>query len=129
MAVEAPLFAAPAASTASTSGGGLLEVTLALAAIVALIAGLAWVLKRMRGFGIAGHDRIQVLGERALGPKERCVLVRVGTTDVLVGVAANSVTTLHVFPEGANTEAPPAPAPANPNVPTFKALLLRSLGK
>ena len=129
MAVEAPLFAAPAASTASSSGGGLLEVTLALAAIVALIAGLAWVMKRMRGFGIAGHDRIQVLSERALGPKERCVLVRIGNTDILVGVASGGVSTLHVFPEGAVTDPPPAPPAANPNAPTFKALLMRSLGK
>ena len=123
------MFAAPAASTAHTSGGGLVEVTLALLAIVALIAGLAWMMKRMRGFGTAGHDRIQVLSERALGPKERCVLVRVGTTEILVGVSAGSVNTLHVFPEGATTEAPAAPAAATPGTPTFKALLLRSLGK
>ena len=129
MSVEAPLFAAPATSAAHSSGGGLLEVTLALVAIVALIAGLAWVMKRMRGIGIAGHDRIQVLSERAMGPKERCVLVRVGNTDILVGVASGSVTALHVFPEGSNTEAPPAAPPANPNAPTFKALLMRSLGK
>jgi len=127
--VEAPLFAAPAASAAPSSGGGLLEVTLALLAIVALIAGLAWVLRRMRGFGIAGHDRIQVLSERAMGPKERCVLVRVGATEILVGVASGSVTTLHVFPEGTSTEAPPAPTAQVSNAPTFKALLLRSLGK
>jgi flagellar protein FliO/FliZ len=128
LSVEAPLFAAPGASAAPTSGGGLLEVTLALLAIVALIAGLAWLMKRMRGFGIAGHDRIQVLGERAMGPKERCVLVRVGTTEILVGVAAGSVTTLHVFPEGAVTEAPAPPAAAS-GAPTFKDMLMRSLGK
>jgi flagellar protein FliO/FliZ len=129
MSVEAPLFAAPAASTAHTSGGGLVEVTLALLAIVALIAGLAWLMKRMRGFGTTGHDRIQVLGERALGPKERCVLVRVGATEILIGVASGNVSTLHVFPEGATTEAPPAPPADAPGTPTFKALLMRSLGK
>jgi len=128
MAVEAPLFAAPTASAAPGSGGGLLEVTLALLAIVALIAGLAWVLKRMRGFGGIGHDRIQVLSERAMGPKERCVLVRVGATEILVGVASGSVRTLHVFPEGAVTEAPPAP-PAAAGMPNFRDLLMRSLGK
>ena len=79
------------------TGGGLAEVTLALLAIVALIAGLAWLMKRMRGFGTAGHDRIQVLSERALGPKERCVLVRVGATEILIGVASGGVNTLHVF--------------------------------
>jgi flagellar protein FliO/FliZ len=128
------LFAAPAASTAPTSGGGLLEVTLALLVIVGLIAGLAWLMKRMRGFGIAGHDRIQVLSERAMGPKERCVLVRIGATEILIGVAAGNVRTLHIFPEGAVTEAPAAPAATSSHAPalkapTFKALLLRSLGK
>ena len=127
--MEAPLFAAPVASTTPSAGGGLFEVTLALLAIVALIAGLAWLMKRMRGFGIAGHDRIQILSERALGPKERCVLVRVGATEILIGVAAGSVNTLHVFPEGAVTEPPPAPAASTPNAPSFKALLMRSLGK
>jgi flagellar protein FliO/FliZ len=128
LSVEAPLFAAPAASAAPSAGGGLAEVTLALLAIVALIAGLAWLMKRMRGFGVAGHDRIQVLGERAMGPKERCVLVRVGGTDILVGVASGSVTTLHVFPEGAVTEAPTPPA-TTPGAPTFKDMLMRSLGR
>jgi flagellar protein FliO/FliZ len=128
VAAEAPLFAAPAASTAHTAGGGLAEVTLALLAIVALIAGLAWLMKRARGFGTAGHDRIQVLSERALGPKERCVLVRVGTTEILIGVASGGVNTLHVFPEGAVTELPPAP-PATTGAPKFKDLLMRSLGK
>ncbi len=123
------MFAAPAASTAPASGGGLVEVTLALLAIVALIAGLAWLMKRMRGFGMAGHDRIQVLSERALGPKERCVLVRVGATEILIGVASGSVNTLHVFPEGAVTEPPSAPPATTPGTPTFKALLMRSLGK
>ena len=128
--MDAPLFAAPAATPAHTSGGSLVEVTLALLAIVALIAGLAWLMKRMRGFGTVGHDRIQVLGERALGPKERCVLVRVGGTDILVGVATGSVNTLHVFPEGAITQAPAeAPAPVNTGAPKFRDLLLRSLGK
>jgi flagellar protein FliO/FliZ len=123
------LFAAPAASAAPSAGGGLVEVTLALLAIVALIAGLAWLMKRARGFGVAGHDRIQVLSERALGPKERCVLVRVGATDILLGVASGSVNTLHVFPEGAVTEPPPAPPSTPPGQPSFKALLMRSLGK
>ena len=70
-----------------------------------------------------------MLSERALGPKERCVLVRVGDTEILIGVAAGSVHPLHVFPEGADTEPPPAPPSTTPNAPSFKALLMRSLGK
>ena|SRR5689334_16220064 len=131
MAAEAPLFAAPATTAAHTSGGSLFEVTLALVAIVALIAGLAWLMKRMRGFGTAGRDHIQVLSERALGPKERCVLLRVAGKDILVGVATGSVNTLHVFPEGAIAQ-PPAETPPSQGgaaKPNFKDLLMRSLGK
>jgi flagellar protein FliO/FliZ len=129
--VNAPLFAAPAASSAHSTGGGLAEVTLALIAIVALIAGLAWLGKRMRGFGAVGgsRDRIQVLSNQVLGPKERCVLLRVGDTDILIGVAQGNVRPLHVFPAGANTEAPPAPPSSGSKLPNFKELLMKSLGK
>ena len=122
------LFAAPEAASHGTAVGGTLDVTLALLLIVGLIVLLAWGLKRMRRFGVGANDRIQVLGDRAVGPKERCVLVRVGDTDILVGVAPGAVNTLHVFPAGANTAAPPAEPAKNP-LPNFKDLLLRSLGR
>jgi flagellar protein FliO/FliZ len=122
------LFAAPDAAAHGSTAGGALEVTLALLLVVGLIALLAWAMRRMRGFRTGTQDRIQVLGDRSVGPKERCLLVRVGDTDILVGVAPGSVNTLHVFPAGANTEAPPAP-PATTQLPNFKDLLLRSLGK
>jgi flagellar protein FliO/FliZ len=128
--MDAPLFAAPASSATPSAGGGFAEVTLALILILALIAGLAWVMKRMRGLGGRGaYSRIQVLSETTVGLKERCVLVRVGDTDILVGVAQGNVRALHVFPAGANTEAPPPPADAGPTLPNFKDLLLKSLGK
>jgi len=127
--VSSPLFAAPAESTAQTAGGGLAEVTLALIVIVALIGGLAWAMKRMRRFTSGGQARIQVLSDQVLGPKERCVLVRVGETEILIGVATGSVNTLHVFPPGANTEAPAALPVSGSKTPNFKDLLMRSLGK
>ncbi len=127
--MSSPLFAAPAAGTAQSAGGGLAEVTLALIVIVALIAGLAWAMKRMRRFTSGAQTRIQVLSDQVMGPKERCVLVRVGDTDILIGVAQGSVNTLHVFAPGANTEAPVAPPAGGPTTPNFKALLMRSLGK
>ncbi len=128
--MEGPaLFAAPVTAAAQTPATGLAEVTLALLVIVALIAGLAWLGKRVRGFGVGVESRIQLLSDRAVGPKERLVLVRVGETDILVGVAAGAVHTLHVFPPGANTEAPPADPVSVPRLPDFKQMLMRSLGK
>jgi flagellar protein FliO/FliZ len=123
------LFAAPGAAAHGSAAGGTLEVTLALLLVVGLIALLAWAARRLRGFGIGGvSERIQVLSDRAVGPKERCLLVRVGDTDILLGVAAGAVRALHVFPVGANTAAPAA-TPASTRMPNFKDLLMRSLGK
>jgi len=122
------LFAAPDAAAHGSTAGGALEVTLALLLVVGMIAALAWGLRRMRGFGGGSQERIQVLADRSVGPKERCVLVRVGDTDILVGVAPGAVNTLHVFPAGSNTAAPPAP-PAKSQLPNFRDLLMRSLGK
>ena len=122
------LFAAPAAAAHGAANGGTMEMTVTLLIVIAFLAGLAWFAKRVRGgFSRGGGARIQVLGAQALGPKERAVLVRVGDTDILVGVAAGNVNALHVFPAGANTAAPPAPAPT-PGQPDFKALLFKSLG-
>ena len=91
------LFAAPEAASHGTAVGGTLDVTLALLLIVGLIVLLAWGLRRMRRFGMGGQDRIQVLSDRAVGPKERCVLVRIGDTELLIGVATGAVRTLHVL--------------------------------
>jgi flagellar protein FliO/FliZ len=126
---DSTLFAAPSTAAHGAAGGGALEVTLALLLVVGLIALLAWAARRMRGFGVGVNDRIQVLSDRAVGPKERCLLVRVGETDILLGVSTGSVRALHVFPAGANTEAPPAPPSTTPKLPNFKDLLMRSLGK
>ena len=104
-------------------------MTLALVLVLALIAGLAWLLRRMRGLGGNSGNRIQVLGEHSLGVKERAVLLRIGDTDILVGVAQGNVQALHVFSAGANTNAPPPPPASGPALPNFKDLLMRSLGK
>src|SRR3954471_1068451 len=102
---KSTLFAAPGAAAHGATSGGTLEITVTLLIIVGFLAGLAWFAKRLRGGFKAGGARIQVLGAQALGPKERAVLVRVGDTDILVGVSTGSVNTLHVFPAGANTAA------------------------
>jgi flagellar biosynthetic protein FliO len=125
------LFAAPDAAASTGAAGGAFEVTLALLLVVAMIAGLAWFARRARGGGLfrGRQARIQVLASQALGVKESAVLMRIGDTDILVGVAQGSVRPLHVFPPGANTEAPPAPeTPAGASAPNFKDLLMKSLG-
>jgi flagellar protein FliO/FliZ len=124
------LFAAPATAAHGGSAGGAFEVTLALLLVVGVIAALAWFARRARGGLFRGkNSRIQVLSSQPLGVKESAVLVRVGDTDILIGVAQGSVRPLHVFPQGANTEAPPQIESSDGKAPSFKDMLMRSLGK
>jgi len=76
------------------SAGSLAQLTLSLIAIVALIVGLSWVLKRLRVGAPRARGAIAVEAELALGPRERIVLVRVGDAQVLLGVGSGSVVSL-----------------------------------
>lgn len=122
------LFAAPhAASTMAPVGaGGLASVTFALLAVLAAIFAVAWLARRMRGFGSRVGNAIDVLADIPLGPKERAVLLKVGTEQILVGVAPGRVSPLHVLRDP--IEAPKAATAVAPAA-SFSALLKRSLGK
>jgi flagellar protein FliO/FliZ len=123
------VFAAPAAPLkgAPSVVGSLGEVTFALVVVLAAVFVAAWLLRRMRGFGSAARGALDVIADLPLGPKERAVLVRVGTTQLLIGVAPGRVTTLHVLAEPVDVAAPAATA--GTARPSFQALLMKSLGK
>ena len=117
-------------STAPSGVASLGQVTLALALVLAVIFVAAWLLRRVRGFGRPANGALDILADLPVGQKERAVLVRVGTTQVLLGVAPGRVTTLHVLTEPVSVTPPPGPGnPGNPERPNFKALLMKSLGK
>ena len=122
------LFAAPHAANpvAPVGAGGLASVTFALLAVLAAIFAVAWLARRMRGFGSRVGNAIDVLADIPLGPKERAVLLKVGTEQVLVGVSPGRVSPLHVLRDP--IEVPKATTAIAPAA-SFGALIKRSLGK
>jgi flagellar protein FliO/FliZ len=129
---EAPAahpFAAPTAIGQPTtpSVGGLGQVTLALLIVLGAVFAVAWVVKRMRGFGNRVGNAIDVIADIPLGQKERAVLLKVGKAQILIGVAPGRVNTLHVLAEPIDLTPPPT-APTDSR-PSFKQLMMRSLGK
>jgi flagellar protein FliO/FliZ len=122
------LFAAPhAANTAAPVGaGGLASVTFALLAVLAAIFAVAWLARRVRGIGSRVGNAIDVLADIPLGPKERAVLLKVGTEQILVGVAPGRVSALHVLRDPVEV---PKAATAIAPAASFSALLKRSFGK
>jgi flagellar protein FliO/FliZ len=121
------VFAAPATPLkgAPSVVGSLGEVTFALALVLAAVFVAAWLLRRVRGIGSGARGALDVIADLPLGPKERAVLVRVGKTQLLIGVAPGRVTTLHVLAEPLDAATPLATQVR----PSFHALLMKSLGK
>ncbi len=76
------------------SVGSLTQLTLSLVAIVALIFVISWALKRLRLAGPRGSGEIAVLDELSIGPRDRIMLVRVGESQVLVGIGASGIVPL-----------------------------------
>jgi flagellar protein FliO/FliZ len=129
---EAPkAFAAPgAAASLPTSGAsGIGQVTLALLLVLAAVFAAAWLMRRLRGITGGRASGIEVVSQVALGARERAVIVRVGATQLLLGVAQGQVSLLHVLPEG--TPLPPATVNADDATqkPNFATLLKKSLGQ
>jgi flagellar protein FliO/FliZ len=122
-------FAAPQAVGQPATPGvtGLGQVTLALLIVLGAVFAVAWVVKRMRGFGNRVGDAIDVIADIPLGQKERAVLLKVGTAQILVGVAPGQVNTLHVLTEPIDLTK--LTAASSDGRPTFKSLMMRSLGK
>jgi flagellar protein FliO/FliZ len=100
-ALAAEPFAAPKAAepVTTTTAGGLAQVTISLLLVLGAVFAAAWAVRRLRGFGRVAPGAIEVVADVALGQKERAVLVQIGKQQLLLGVAAGSVTTLHVLPE------------------------------
>jgi len=125
------MFAAPQANSAPhpVGVGGLGEVAFALIVVLAAIFVVAWVVRRMRLAGNRVGGGLDILADVPLGQKERAVLLKVGNQQILLGVAPGRVNTLHVLPEPLELAKPAAGGPNDPSGPTFRNILLRSLGK
>lgn len=128
VAMVAPPARPLAVGTHAPQGPGLCGAFFALVLVLGLILGLAWLLKRLPGSGFRQADGLKVVASIALGGKERAAVVQVGGEQLLLGIAAGGVRTLHVLPEPL-PEAPPVQLPSLKTLPDFKTLLAQRLRK
>ncbi len=118
------MAAEPAASMSSTGmGAQMTKLLLGLLLVIGLIFLLAWLLRRMQQLNPRSNQAIKLISTQALGPRERLVLVQVGSEQVLVGLSAGRITPLHVLKEPVHL---PDAEPANPE---FAQRLMELLGR
>jgi flagellar protein FliO/FliZ len=121
-----PVVAAPdqAAQSLSVSPlAGSLHMLFGLGVVLALIALVAWLLRRFAPGQMAGHGNLRVVAAVAVGPKERVVLVDVGEARLVLGVAPGLVTKLHEMPRPAEPYGAAQHAPAPQFFGKFKEML------
>lgn len=111
-----PVHAAQQASQASPAMassltfGAMLQVLFGLFLVLAAVVAAAWLLRRFSPGQIGAGGSIKVVGGVAVGAKERLVLVEIGETWLVLGVAPGQVNALHTMPKPEKPEMPPVPS-------------------
>jgi flagellar protein FliO/FliZ len=124
-------FAAP------SEGMPLVRVIVALLLVLGAVFAAAKLSRRMGVAGGVTTARLEIVAQAPLGPRERAVLLRVGSREVLLGVATGNVRLLLDLQGTAAADPASTPdpttspiVPANgPVRPTFRDMLMRSLGR
>jgi flagellar protein FliO/FliZ len=121
-----PVATAAAAPVASGGvAGQLTQLVFGLLLVLGLIFFLAWLLRRVQQAGPAGKGQvIELIGSRALGPRDRLMLVQVGNEQILLGLSPGTITALHVMKEPIEV-----PTTTDKATPEFAQHLLKILGK
>lgn len=123
-AAQAAESSTPPAVASPVSFISLLQVLFALLIVLGAIGLFAWLMRRFVPGQAGAGGVLKVVGGVMVGPKERLVVVEVGDTWLLLGVAASSVTLVHSMPKPLQAaELQPGPGGA------FQRLLGQALGR
>lgn len=124
------LAAEPVAQAVATApvasggiGGQLTQLVLGLLLVVGLIFVLAWLMRRVQRVGPGNGQVIELVGSRALGPRDRLVLVQVGEEQILLGITPGRIAPLHVL------KTPVSVNKSEAATPEFAQRLMELLGK
>ena len=118
-------FADQAAATTSPDlGGSILQLVAGLVVVIALLVATLWVLKRISAPRGEAAGLLRVVAGTAVGPRERVVIVEVGSTWMVLGVAPGQVNALAEIPKLAPT--PQAPTAAESTMPAWLRRLIEN---
>lgn len=130
VALSPALAQAQATATTATSalpatdlGANILQMVLGLALVIALLIGSLWLLKRLSAPRGEAAGLLRVVAGTAVGPRERVVILEIGSTWMVLGVAPGQVSALAEIPR--SSLPPSAPPAAGDAAGWFKQFLDR----
>ena len=124
--LPAAVFAAASAPARvePSLAGGMLQVALALIAVLGLIMAAAWLMRRFSMLPQSAGRQMRVVSGVMVGQRERVVLLEVRDQWLVLGVTAQNVNLLSAMPKPADAD-----APAGQSMPPFADWLARALQK
>lgn len=131
-AANAPAPANVLAGQAPSAAGSLLQTILSLGFVVALLVGLAWLLKRFGPKHITGGTTVKLVGALSVGARERILVVEVGEQWIVVGASPGRMNALATMPRQEIAEADQAgaqPVPGANFAEWFKQTIDKRNGK
>ena len=81
-----------------SAAGSLLQTVLSLAFVIALLVGLAWLLKRFGPKSVTGGTTVKLVGALSVGARERILVVEVGEQWIVVGASPGRMNALATMP-------------------------------
>ncbi len=98
MTAQIPEMATADAGTALGPGQAL-QVVVGLGIVLALIAAVAWMTRRLHRFRPQGGGHIHIIEGLSVGAREKLLLVQVDGCRVLLGMCPGRIETLHAYRE------------------------------
>lgn len=83
----------------------ILQIMKYLMLVILIIVGGAWLFRRYGRINSAVNGQLKIIAGLSVGQREKVVLIEVGSTQLLLGVAPGRVQALHVMESGSITEA------------------------
>ena len=93
-----PSLAHAEAAAVPNAGAGLLQMLVGLAVVLAMLVGSLWLLKRLTQPRGQNSALMRVVAGTAVGQRERVVLLEIGSTWLVIGVAPGEVSMLAEVP-------------------------------
>lgn len=106
IATKASAQAASVVAASSSVNNSLVQMLLALTGILALLFACLWLLKKLTVHRGAAAGLLRVVAATAVGTRERVVIVEIGSTWLVLGVAPGQVSALAEIPRQPMTEPP-----------------------
>ncbi|AHF01571.1 flagellar assembly protein FliO [Thiomicrospira aerophila AL3] len=103
------------------------KIMLALVFVLLAIFALAWFIKRFGQFGGLSDKQLRLVGQVAVGQREKLIVVAVGKEQLLIGVTPSQINLIHRLAEPLDCQDEPSETNQVPKPQAFAKRLQQAI--